>query len=34
MAKYNEIVKLHDLLTKADIPHEFNEEWGRIPYSV
>lgn len=28
MAKYNEIVKLHEMLTKADIPHEFNEEWG------
>ena len=28
MAKYNEIVKLHEMLTKADIPHEFEEEWG------
>lgn len=28
MAKYNEIVKLHEMLTKADIPHEFAEEWG------
>lgn len=28
MAKYNEIVKLHEMLTKADIPHEFDEEWG------
>lgn len=28
MAKYNEIVKLHEMLTKADIPHEFTEEYG------
>lgn len=28
MAKYNEIIKLHEMLTKADIPHEFTEEWG------
>ena len=28
MAKYNEIVKLHEMLNKADIPHEFEEEWG------
>lgn len=28
MANYNEIVKLHEMLTKADIPHEFTEEWG------
>ena len=35
MAKYNEIVKLHEMLNKADIPHEFSEVWGgyHIVYS-
>ena len=27
MAKYNEIIKLHEMLNKADIPHEFYEEF-------
>lgn len=28
MAKYNEIIKLHEMLNKADIPHTFESEHG------
>lgn len=27
MAKYNEIIRLHDMLNKADIPHDFEESF-------
>ena len=27
MAKYNEIIRLHEMLNKADIPHDFEESF-------
>lgn len=28
MTKYNEIIRLHEMLNKADIPHDFEESFG------